>query len=99
LLQAFDKAENGVAPDFNIVPFKDQLKDEEIWNVVKLRSLHRQERSRNKKGGILIPPFSPFPPEPTYLDRGSGRTWNFTSLGVSPLPPSMWNGARVDTGV
>ena len=25
---------NGVAPDFNMVPFKDQLKDEEIFNVV-----------------------------------------------------------------
>jgi len=31
---------NGVAPDFNMVPFKDKLKDDDIWNVVNyLRSL------------------------------------------------------------
>ncbi len=34
-----------------------------------------------------------------YFESGSGRTWNFTSLLVSPLPPSPWNGARVDTDV
>ena len=44
MLQAFDKAENGVAPDFNIVPFKDQLKDEEIWNVVNyVRSIAKKK--------------------------------------------------------
>src|SRR5262245_31568418 len=32
---------------------------------------------------------------PGYLDKGSGLTWNFTSLLVVPLPPSEWNGARV----
>jgi len=30
-----------------------------------------------------------------YFETGSGRTWNFTSLLVLPLPPSAWNGARV----
>ena len=30
----FDSIKNGVGPDFNMVPFKDTLKDEEIWNVV-----------------------------------------------------------------
>src|SRR5262245_25485100 len=30
-----------------------------------------------------------------YLDNGSGRTWNLMILLVVPLPPSMWNGARV----
>jgi hypothetical protein len=34
-----------------------------------------------------------------YFDNGPGRIWNFTSLGVVPLPPSMWNGARVEIGV
>ena len=32
--EIFDAIKNGVAPDFNMVPFKDRLKDEEIWNVV-----------------------------------------------------------------
>src|SRR5882672_5427017 len=31
-----------------------------------------------------------------HFDNGSGRTWNLTSLLVVPLPPSMWNGARVE---
>ena len=36
----FDNIKNGVAPDFNITPWKDQLKDDEIWNVVNyLRSI------------------------------------------------------------
>ena len=30
---------------------------------------------------------------------GFGRIWNFTSLLVVPLPPSIWNGARVEIGV
>ena len=34
---------NGVAPDFNMVPFKDKLKDDEIWNVVNyLRSIAKK---------------------------------------------------------
>ena len=32
-----------------------------------------------------------------YFASGSGRSWNFTTLLVVPLPPSMWNGARVLT--
>ncbi len=80
-----------------MVPFKDQLKDEEIWNVVNyVRSIARKKQ---KKGRDSHPALLAFPPEPTYLDSGSGRTWNFTSLGVFPLPPSMWNGARVEIGV
>jgi len=30
-----------------------------------------------------------------YFETGVGLTWNFTSLLVSPFPPSPWNGARV----
>src|SRR5262245_16977927 len=30
-----------------------------------------------------------------HLERGSGRIWKRMSLLVVPLPPSMWNGARV----
>ena len=26
---------------------------------------------------------------------GSGRSWNFTSFGSVPLPPSTWNGVRL----
>ena len=32
--EIFDNIKNGVGPDFNMVPFKDTLKDDEIWNVV-----------------------------------------------------------------
>ena len=32
--EIFTNTRNGVAPDFNMVPWKDKLKDEEIWNVV-----------------------------------------------------------------
>src|ERR1700752_1583898 len=31
--EIFDSIKNGVGPDFNMVPFKDTLKDDEIWNV------------------------------------------------------------------
>src|SRR5262245_15952847 len=41
--EVFDSIKNGVGPDFNMVPFKDVLKDEEIWNVVNyLRSIAKQ---------------------------------------------------------
>src|SRR5436190_19869089 len=30
-----------------------------------------------------------------YLESGSGRSWNFTTLLVVPLPPSRWKGALV----
>jgi len=33
-MEIFDNIKNGVAPDFNMVPFKDKLKDAEIWIVV-----------------------------------------------------------------
>ena len=36
----FDNIKNGIAPDFNMVPFKDKLTDDDIWNVVNyVRSL------------------------------------------------------------
>ena len=39
----FDSIKNGVPPDFNMVPWKDQLKDEEIWNVVNyIRSIKKK---------------------------------------------------------
>lgn len=40
--QIFNNIKNGVPPDFNMVPFKDTLKDDEMWNVVNyLRSIAR----------------------------------------------------------
>jgi len=40
----FDNIKNGVAPDFNMTPWKDQLKDDEIWNVVNyLRSIAKKK--------------------------------------------------------
>ncbi len=36
----FDAIKNGVAPDFNMIPWSNRLSDEEVWNVVNyLRSL------------------------------------------------------------
>ena len=32
--EIFTNIKNGIGPDFNMTPFKDRLKDDEIWNVV-----------------------------------------------------------------
>jgi mono/diheme cytochrome c family protein len=40
----FDNIKNGIAPDFNMVPFKDKLKDDEIRNIVAfIRSLEKKK--------------------------------------------------------
>ena len=42
--ELFTNIKNGVAPDFNMVPFKDTLKDDEIWSVVNyLRSIAKKK--------------------------------------------------------
>ncbi len=42
--EIFTNIKNGIAPDFNMVPFKDQLKDEEIWHLVNyLRSIAKKQ--------------------------------------------------------
>jgi len=42
--EIFSNIKNGVAPDFNMIPFKDQLKDEEIWHLVNyLRSIAKKK--------------------------------------------------------
>ena len=39
----FANIKNGIAPDFNMVPFKDKLKDDEIWSVVNyIRSIAKK---------------------------------------------------------
>jgi len=39
----FDNIKNGIAPDFNMVPFKDKLKDDEIRTIVAfIRSLSKK---------------------------------------------------------
>jgi mono/diheme cytochrome c family protein len=41
--EIFANIRNGVAPDFNMVPFKDKLKDDEIWSVVNyIRSIAKK---------------------------------------------------------
>ncbi len=41
--QIFKHLKNGIGPDFNMVPWKDMLKDEDIWNVVNyIRSIHKK---------------------------------------------------------
>jgi cbb3-type cytochrome c oxidase subunit III len=42
--EIFTTIKNGVAPDFNMGAFGDQLKDEELWNVVNyVRSLAKKK--------------------------------------------------------
>ena len=42
--EIFDAIKNGVAPDFNMVPWKDQLKDPDIWSVVNyLKSIAKKK--------------------------------------------------------
>jgi mono/diheme cytochrome c family protein len=42
--EIFNNIKNGVAPEFNMVPFKDTLKDDEIWSVVNyLRSIAKNK--------------------------------------------------------
>ena len=41
--EIFSAIKNGIPPDLNMVPFGDQLKDQEIWSVVNyLRSLAKK---------------------------------------------------------
>ena len=41
--EIFNNIKNGIGPDFNMVPWKDMLKDEDIWNVVNyIRSIHKK---------------------------------------------------------
>jgi mono/diheme cytochrome c family protein len=41
--EIFSVIKNGVPPDLNMIPFGDQIKDPEIWNVVNyLRSLAKK---------------------------------------------------------
>ena len=38
--EVFDAIKNGVGPEFNMIPWKDKLKDDDVWNVVNyLRSI------------------------------------------------------------
>jgi mono/diheme cytochrome c family protein len=40
--EIFTNIKAGVAPDFNMVPFKDRLKDDDIWNLVNyIRSIKK----------------------------------------------------------
>ncbi len=42
--EIFDNIKNGIAPDFNMTPWKDTLKDDEIWSVVNyLRSIAKKK--------------------------------------------------------
>src|SRR3954464_11328405 len=41
--EIFSSIKNGIPPDLNMVPFGDQMKDDEIWNVVNyIRSLAKK---------------------------------------------------------
>ncbi len=41
--EIFTNIRNGIAPDFNMTPFKDKLKDDDIWNDVNyIRSIAKK---------------------------------------------------------
>jgi len=41
--EIFTSIKSGIGPDFNMTPFKDRLKDDDIWNVVNyLRSIAKK---------------------------------------------------------
>jgi mono/diheme cytochrome c family protein len=41
--EIFTSIKNGIAPEFNMTPFKDRLKDDEVWHVVNyLRSIAKE---------------------------------------------------------
>ena len=41
--EIFSSIKNGIAPEFNMTPFTDRLKDDDIWNVVNyLRSIAKK---------------------------------------------------------
>ena len=41
--EIFDVIKNGIAPDYNMTPFKNKLKDDDIWNVINyVRSLAKK---------------------------------------------------------
>ena len=43
--EIFSSIKNGVPPELNMIPFGDQLKDADIWNVVNyLRSLEKKSQ-------------------------------------------------------
>ena len=42
--EVFSNIRNGIGPDFNMTPFKDRLKDDDIWNVVNyVRSIAKKK--------------------------------------------------------
>ncbi len=43
--EIFDAIKNGVPPNFNMIPWNDQLKDQDVWNVVNyLRSIAKKKK-------------------------------------------------------
>ena len=43
--EIFDSIKNGVGPEFNMIPWKDKLKDDDVWNLVNyLRSIGPQAK-------------------------------------------------------
>ena len=47
--EIFNNIKDGIAPDFNMTPWKDQLKDPDIWNVVNyLRSIAKKKQDPSK---------------------------------------------------
>jgi mono/diheme cytochrome c family protein len=47
--EIFDSIKNGIGPDFNMVPWKDMLKDPDMWNVVNyLRSIAKKKPAAAK---------------------------------------------------
>ena len=66
--------------------------------IAKKKSIEKipNPKSQIKMLGIWNSGFGIWDFPDVYFDSGSGRIWKFTSLLVFPLPPSAWNGARVE---
>ena len=62
-----------------------------LYRLMADEALRREGGKRDVLAAVAAAPFS----SGSVRASGSGRSWNLTTFGRVPLPPSMWNGARV----
>src|SRR5438128_9220122 len=66
----------------------------------RVRGTVAERRTRKRHGEKISVPFviarSAFVVEDRYFARGFGRTWNFTTFGRCPLPPSWCQGVYIE---
>ena len=59
--ELFSSIKDGIAPEFNMTPFKDRLKDDEIWQK-KLQTFQVTDRAAKKRGVTIPDELRPKPP-------------------------------------